>query len=149
MATLTILALIFILIMGYYYRNNYDRVHVYKLMSADSNFLVNGEIVTVNNNNYIYIYNTGYLGKNIINGNSLKYSLYYKDKIVFEKNILDDYQNIIAKMPINKFLNLVSVSTNLKKSINYNDKSPIFTIKIEVLDNDGESTNFSVKLNIK
>ncbi len=146
---LTVLSITFTLIMGIYYKNNYDKVHIYKLMSADSNFLVDGEIVTVNDNNYIHIYNIGYLGKNVVNGNSIKYSLYYKNKTIFENRVLDGYQSEISKITINKLFNFITISTNLQEPINYSNKSPAFAIKIEVLNNDGENINFNVKLKIK
>lgn len=145
---LTISSIVFTLIMGIYYRNNYDKVHIYKLMSADADFSVNGEILTVNNNNYIHIYNIGYLGKDIINGSSLKYTFYYKDKIIFENNISGVCQDDSSKITVNKLFNSITISTNLQEPINYSNKSSDFAVKIEV-NNKSKITNFYVKLRIK
>lgn len=145
---ITILSLSFTFAMGIYYRNNYDEVHIYKLSSENKSFSIKGEIVSVDDKNYVYIYNIGYLGKNEINGSPIKYQLFYKDKVIFEKYILEGYYDEIFKIPVSKLLNLISFSTSLNEAFNYSGESYL-KISIDFLNDKNKITNINIKLNVK
>lgn len=148
LTVLMILSLTLIFIMGNYYKSNYEKVQIHELVSGNNKFSIEGKIISINNIDYIYIYNIGYFGKDEINGSPIKYKLYYKDKIIFEKYILEGYQDKISKIPVNKVLNLVSFATSLNESFDYDEESYL-KISIDFLNDKNKTTNINIKLKIK
>ena len=89
-------------------------------------------MISINDKNYISIYSIGYLGKDKIKSGPVMYQLYYKDKLILEKYILDDYQSQNLEIPFNKLLNTVSVSTHLDNYFDYTN-NPYLKMKISFL----------------
>ena len=56
--TLSILSsilFILVIILGIYFINNYDRVHVYKLVGEKDGFYVEGNLISIGDNNYLFL----------------------------------------------------------------------------------------------
>ena len=137
----TVASVIFALIMGIYYRNNYDKVQIYKLSSENKSFFVNGEIISINDKNYISIYNVGYLGKEVLSGDYIKYQLYNKSDKIFEKSI----SNNEKENHINSTFDSITFST---RPINCGKCSNLI-LKFEIGNDSDKITNFSIKLKVE
>ncbi|MBQ7105360.1 MAG: helix-turn-helix transcriptional regulator [Bacilli bacterium] len=94
--------IIFILIVlvvffGLFFINNYNKVHVYDLVSAHSDFYVEGKLITIGTESYLSIsdvkfvdnkYNTYAIVKNF------NYSLIASDKVIYNSKEIDDEEQL-------------------------------------------------------
>lgn len=94
--------IIFILIVlvvffGSFFINNYNKVHVYDLVSAHSDFYIEGKLITIGTESYLSIsdvkfvdnkYNTYAIVKNF------NYSLIASDKVIYNSKEIDDEEQL-------------------------------------------------------
>lgn len=94
--------IIFILIVlvvffGLFFINNYNKVHVYDLVSAHSDFYIEGKLITIGTESYLSIsdvkfvdnkYNTYAIVKNF------NYSLIASDKVIYNSKEIDDEEQL-------------------------------------------------------
>lgn len=137
--------IIFILIVlvvffGSFFINNYNKVHVYDLVSAHSDFYVEGKLITVGSESYLSIsdvkfvdnkYNTYAIVKNF------NYQLFHNNKKVYsssnlrDNNTLNYFINNINVFSIIKYVSNDSINLKIVYS-NDNSKDENYIVPIEI-----------------
>ena len=144
--TLSILSsilFILVIILGIYFINNYDRVHVYKLVGEKDDFRVEGQLISIGDDNYFILselVNNSLKGKNTLII-ELNYEFYYKEKLI--------YSNIDSKINT-KMINYFEIKNiifkfNNKLNFNYDD---FFVLKVKFTDANNVYNEISLNLKI-
>lgn len=133
-----------------YFKNNYSKVEVYKIESANNNFHVEGNLMNIDGKSYLSIAGVEYVGNELNLLDSVydfEYELYYREKLVFKsgKQINNDInKNYILK---NEFSSVSLLSDEITDDIFLlNDTG--FYLRIKYLNNDLKTKNIDVILKI-
>lgn len=143
--TLSILSsvlFILVIILGIYFINNYDRVHVYKLVGEKDGFYVTGNLISIGDKKYLS------LSEFVYDGNSEKflyteiisYDVFYSNKLIYSQNdkCFSDLTNCFS----NK---IMFIAYNCDLKLNDDD---YFVVIIKFRTADNIYNEFSLKLKI-
>ena len=102
--------LILVIFFGSFFINNYNKVHVYDLVSAHSDFYIEGKLITVGSESYLSISEARYL-KNKYN-NDLIVSNFSYQLVVDEKVLYKYFFPEAENANLNYFINYIDVFVN-------------------------------------
>lgn len=134
--------LVISLLLGIFFYQNYNKVHVYDLESASNEFRVDGKLIVIGDKSYISINNVKYNHKNNFIISNIDYELLYRKRVLVEFNekndsliFLEDYLNNFAFFC--EFIENIDLNQNdfLKLKMNVkleNDELVAYYIKIKI-----------------
>lgn len=118
LGSLVIILLILVLFLGNYYINN--KVYVYDLVSDSASFLVNGEIVKIHDDTYIFLYDMKYIGdkEDFLFISDLSYEIIYKNKVLYKKEKMSFDDSKKQKYDFNLWLENMNLFINVSDILN-------------------------------
>lgn len=151
---LSLLIILFV-ILFIYFKDNYSKVEIYKIESANNNFLVDGTLMNINGKSYLSITNVDYIGNELDlleNVSDFKYELYYDDHLLYvgEKVVYVDSINLKNTLLSVSFEcgsnnSLVYSDPFVLKIYYNNEENNILKINIPIVANNGEVESNSTK----
>ena len=133
--------IVLVIFFGSFFINNYNKVHVYDLVSAHSDFYVEGKLITVGDESYLSIsdvkfvdnkYNSYAIVKNF------NYSLIASDKVIYNsKEIKDEDQ-------LNYYIRNINIFSKFESK-----KDNSFCLKILFLNSKNENSVLNVPIEIR
>lgn len=143
--------LILSVIFGIYFIKNYNSVRTYDLVSGNSSFKLNGKIISIGKQNYVYLGDLKYLNldnQDQFNSVILKYELYYGKELLFMKNYekVND-KNEKSEVPFNKILEKVYLFEMIDKNLFKKDE--FLYLKLYIANNDEKVKEFIINISIK
>ena len=94
LSILSSILFILVVILGIYFINNYDKVHVYKLVGEKDGFRVEGKLISIGDESYFILSQFSYTNKekSTYSLTEISYDFYYGDKLLYSD--LDNKINI-------------------------------------------------------
>lgn len=137
LSIIIVLLIIFICCLLIHFNNNYAKVKVYKIESANKEFLVDGSLMTIDDKSYLSIKNIEYLGNELDlleEVNNFKYEIYYGEELLFNGEIKNPHSEFYLKDYMFEFLSSTEIKN--KKVFESSDYSgrDYFTLKFICLD---------------
>lgn len=146
LSTITFLLLIISILLGIFFYNNYDKVHVYELESANKEFDLEGKLIIIDDKKYLTINNIKYnLDKNI-NCSKINYEVEYDDIILYKSNELKVDNSIINDFE--KYLSRLIIFAEIKKECDI-DNNDFLILNINFMSDNNEGRNYEIKLIVK
>ena len=143
LSILSSILFILVVILGIYFINNYDKVHVYKLIGEKDDFRVEGKLISIGDESYFILSQFSYTNKekSTYSLTEISYDFYYGDKLL--------YSNMDNDIDIN-FLNYFEIKKiNFKFNEKFDFKFGDFLIlKISFFDNNNSYYVLDVSLKI-
>lgn len=151
LSTIIVLLIIFICSLLIHFNNNYAKVKVYKIESANKEFLVDGSLMTIDDKSYLSIKSIDYLGKqlNLFEEISdFKYEIYYGEELLFNGEINKSNKELSLKRTLSLFLS----STEVRNKDGFDAADyygrDYFYISFLYSDSKCENKDFNIKLKI-
>lgn len=143
LSILSSILFILVVILGIYFINNYDKVHVYKLVGEKDGFRVEGKLISIGDESYFILSQLGYLDKRKKDFEFLEinYNFYYKDKLLYTNRDDKICTNITNYFEIKK----INFKSDEKFNFAYDD---FFVLKINFIDIDKMYSELSIGLKI-
>ena len=146
LSSITFLLLIISILLGIFFYNNYDKVHVYELESNNKEFDLDGKIIVIGDKKFLALNNIKYnLDKEIYFSN-MAYEVKLFDSIIYKKDDLrlDD----VVSGDLEKFLSEITFFVELKKEYDIRVDDYLVLI-INYMDDNNEIRYYEIKLKIK
>ena len=138
--------LIISLLLGIFFYQNYNKVHVYDLESTNNEFRVDGKLIVIGDKSYISINNVKYNVRNKFLFSKIEYELFDNENILLkEKNNILESDSLIL---FEEYLNDLNIFYCINKTINL-EKGEFLTLKINVNENTDVEKSYFIKIKIK
>ena len=145
LSTITFLLLIISILLGIFFYNNYDKVHVYELESANKEFDLEGKLIIIGDKKYLTINNIKYKLDKDIYISKIDYEIKYLDSIIYKRNDLNiNRENLILRKKLNELMIFVEIEDDYDFII---DESLV--LNINFIDKIDELRNYEIKLIVK
>ncbi len=153
LSILSIVLLILSLVFGVYFIKNYDTVHVYDIKSSDERFTVDGKFISINKTNYLSVNNIALRKDDGSRAHYIGYDLYFKDRIVYQKEELDSIENNTEQLPITlqDYMRNISIFVTVNSQWTYSEekKTSDLWIRIKYLEGEDVVKHMDIYFSIK
>lgn len=144
LSSITFLLLIISILLGIFFYNNYDKVHVYELESANKEFDLEGKLIFINEKKYLTINDVKYNLDNNINFSKISYQVEYDDTILYKSNDLK-IENVDT-LVFEKYLSELKFLVEINNKVSINER---LIIKISFIDENDNLRSYEIKLKTK
>ena len=144
LSTITFLLLIISILLGIFFYNNYDKVHVYDLESGNKDFRVDGNLFVIGDKKYLIINSVKYNFDEKIYFSKSKYEIKCDDVILYKGDVYNFKNKILGlENYLNGFIIFIEVKPNIDLSKNSN-----LILNFYFNDDNFESKSYEIKLKI-
>ena len=144
LSSITFLLFIISILLGIFFYNNYDKVHVYELESANKEFDLEGKLIFINEKKYLTINDVKYNLDNNINFSKISYQVEYDDTILYKSNDLK-IENVDT-LVFEKYLSELKFLVEINNKVSINER---LIIKISFIDENDNLRSYEIKLKTK
>lgn len=144
LSSITFLLLIISILLGIFFYNNYDKVQVYELESANKEFDLEGKLIFINEKKYLTINDVKYNLDNNINFSKISYQVEYDDTILYKSNDLK-IENVDT-LVFEKYLSELKFLVEINNKVSINER---LIIKISFIDENDNLRSYEIKLKTK
>lgn len=144
LSSITFLLLIISILLGIFFYNNYDKVHVYELESANKEFDLEGKLIFINEKKYLTINDVKYNLDNNINFSKISYQVEYDDTILYKSNDLK-IENVDT-LVFEKYLSELKFLVEINNKVSISER---LIIKISFIDENDNLRSYEIKLKTK
>lgn len=138
--------LVISLLLGIFFYQNYNKVHVYDLESANNEFYLEGKLIVIGDKSYISINNVKYNDSEKLLFSKAEYKLLYKEKVLIESgNSLLKNKDIFY---FEEYLGSLNLFYSMEESIDLTNYK-YFNLLINVENEKQFESAFHIKIKIK
>lgn len=145
LSSITFLLLIISILLGIFFCNNYDKVHVYELESNNKEFDLDGKIIVIGDKKYIIISDINYNLSEKIRFSESKYEIIFDNNVLYKSDVYKSQNNSLIFLE--KYLNDFGLFYELKNDYVSLSEKEVLTLKFYFYDN--AYRNYEINLVIK
>jgi len=132
-----------------YFNNNYSKVSIYDIESAEETFYVDGNIMTIDGQSYLSITKVDYLGNDIdlfSNVYDFEYEIYYDEELLYKSSEID--AEIFKLETLKEGFELIKILNVVKFDCSIYDESFYLNLNMRFVDDCGLEQKFNVVLKV-
>lgn len=145
LSSITFLLLIISILLGIFFYNNYDKVHVYELESNNKEFDLDGKIIVIGDKKYIIISDINYNLSEKIRFSESKYEIIFDNNVLYKSDVYKSQNNSLIFLE--KYLNDFGLFYELKNDYVSLSEKEVLTLKFYFYDN--AYRNYEINIVIK
>ena len=138
--------LVISLLLGIFFYQNYNKVHVYDLESASNEFRVDGKLIVIGDKSYISINNVKYNNSEELLFSKLNYELVYMDDVLLKTG--DESIKIHNRIYLEEYINSLNLFHNTDEKIIL-DNNNFLKLIIRAIDKKNEENLYYIKIKAK